>query len=138
GSANALTASDVNTIISRAAQQANITRGAIRQPLGSNARVSIAVVDTRGVVLGLFRQQDAPVFGFYVSVQKARTSVLFSSTAAAATLRSAGMGSYVDRALVDGLRLDGSVAYSERAIGFLHRPLFPDGINNTPPGPLST
>jgi uncharacterized protein GlcG (DUF336 family) len=138
GSASALTASDVNTIISRAAQQANITRGAIRQPLGSNARVSIAVVDTRGVVLGLFRQQDAPVFGFDVSVQKARTSVLFSSTAAAATLRSAGMGSYVDRALVDGLRLDGSVAYSERAIGFLHRPLFPDGINNTPPGPLST
>jgi uncharacterized protein GlcG (DUF336 family) len=138
GSANALTASDVNTIISRAAQQANITRAAIRQPLGSNARVSIAVVDTRGVVLGLFRQQDAPVFGFDVSVQKARTSVLFSSTAAAVTLRGAGMGSYVDRALVDGLRLDGSVAYSERAIGFLHRPFFPDGINNTPPGPLST
>jgi uncharacterized protein GlcG (DUF336 family) len=138
GSANALTASDVNTIISRAAQQANITRAAIRQPLGSNARVSIAVVDTRGVVLGVFRQQDAPVFGFDVSVQKARTAVLFSSTTAAATLRSAGMGSFVDRAAADGLRLDGSIAYSDRAVGFLHRPFFPDGINNTSPGPLST
>src|SRR5258706_9256606 len=35
---NALTASDVSTIISHAAQQGNITRAAIRQPLGSNAR----------------------------------------------------------------------------------------------------
>src|SRR5437764_1290464 len=35
--ANSLTAADVNTIISHAAQQANITRAAIRQPLGSNA-----------------------------------------------------------------------------------------------------
>src|SRR5712692_2258822 len=39
--ANSLTASDVNTIISHGAQQANITRAAIRQPLGSNARVTI-------------------------------------------------------------------------------------------------
>src|SRR5205823_9576033 len=38
--ANSLTAADVNTIISHAAQQANITRAAIRQPLGSNARVT--------------------------------------------------------------------------------------------------
>src|SRR5207237_4690537 len=56
---NSLTASDVNTIISQAAQQSNITRAAIRQPLGSNARVSIAVVDTQGKVLGLFRLSDA-------------------------------------------------------------------------------
>jgi len=26
---------------------------------------------------------------------------------------------------------------SDRAIGFLHRPFFPDGINNTLPGPFS-
>src|SRR6185503_6629048 len=69
--ANALTAAEVNTIISHAAQQANITRAAIRQPLGSNARVTIAVVDTDGVVLAVFRQQDAPVFGYDVAVQKA-------------------------------------------------------------------
>jgi hypothetical protein len=79
GGPNSLTAADVNTIISHAAQQANITRAAIRQPLGSNARVSIAVVDTQGRVLGLFRQQDAPVFGFDVSVQKARTAAFFSN-----------------------------------------------------------
>ena len=135
---NALTASDVNTIISRAAQQANITRAAIRQPLGSNARVTITVVDSAGVVLGVFRQQDAPVFGYDVAVQKARTAAFFSSSAAATSLRAAGFGSYVDRALADGLRFDGTVAFSDRATGFLHRPFFPDGINDTAAGPFST
>jgi uncharacterized protein GlcG (DUF336 family) len=136
-SPNSLTAADVNTIIAHAAQQANITRAAIRQPLGSNARVSIAVVDTNGVVLGLFRQSDAPVFGFDVSVQKARTSAFYSSAVAGGTLRAAGFGSYVDRAATDGLKLDGSVAFTDRAVGFLHRPFFPDGINNTNAGPFS-
>ncbi len=134
---NALTAADVQTIIAHAAQQANITRAAIRQPLGSNARVSIAVVDAAGNVLGVFRQQDAPVFGFDVSVQKARTAAFYSSPNAAALLRAAGLGSYVDRANADGLRLDGSVAFTDRAGGFLHRPFFPDGINNTDAGPFS-
>jgi uncharacterized protein GlcG (DUF336 family) len=138
GGANSLTAGDVNVIISHAAQQANITRAAIRQPLGSNARVSIAVVDTEGRVLGLFRQQDAPVFGFDVSVQKARTVAFYSSAGAANTLRTAGFGGYADRAAADGLMLNGSVAFSDRAVGFLHRPFFPDGINNTAAGPFST
>ncbi len=137
GGANSLTAADVDVIISHAAQQANITRAAIRQPLGSNARVSIAVVDLEGRVLGLFRQQDAPVFGFDVSVQKARSTVFFTRPDAATALRSAGFGSYVDRAAADGLPLNGNIAFSDRTIGFLHRPFFPDGINNTPAGPFS-
>jgi uncharacterized protein GlcG (DUF336 family) len=134
----ALTVDDVNRIISQAAQQANITRAAIRQPLGSSARVSIAVVDTTGRVLGIFRTADAPVFGFDVSVQKARAAAFFSKASAANELRNAGFGSYVDRAASDGVRLDGAVAFSDRAIGFLHRPFFPDGIDNTAPGPFST
>ncbi|MEP6635903.1 MAG: heme-binding protein [Acidobacteriota bacterium] len=135
---NALTVGDVQTIIAHAAQQANITRAAIRQPLGSNARVSIAVVDSVGNVLGIFRQQDAPVFGFDVSVQKARTAAFFSNAGASALLRGAGFGSFVDRAAADGLGLNGSIAFTDRAGGFLHRPFFPDGINNAPAGPFST
>jgi uncharacterized protein GlcG (DUF336 family) len=135
---NALTAADVQTIIAHAAQQANITRAAIRQPLGSNARVTIAVVDASGTVLGVFRQLDAPVFGFDVSVQKARTAAFFSNVGAAALLTGAGFGNFAARAAADGLRLDGSVAFSDRALGFLHRPFFPDGINNTAAGPFST
>jgi len=135
---NALTVPDVQTIITHAAQQANITRAAIRQPLGSNARVSIAVVDAAGTVLGVFRQLDAPVFGFDVAVQKARTAAFYSNASAGILLRGAGFSSYADRALADGLRLDGSVAFTDRAGGFLHRPFFPDGINNTAAGPFST
>jgi uncharacterized protein GlcG (DUF336 family) len=138
GGANSLTAAEVDLIISHAAQQANITRAAIRQPLGSNARVSIAVVDTQGRVLGLFRQEDAPVFGFDVSVQKARSAAFFSAANAATLLRGAGFGSYADRAAADGLNLDGAIAFSDRAVGFLHRPFFPDGIDNTAAGPFST
>ncbi len=134
----ALTASDVNLIISHAAQTANITRAAIRQPLGSNARVSIAVVDTEGNVLGIFRTADAPVFGFDVSVQKARSAVFFSRSDAATLLNGAGMSQYTSRAAADGVPLNGAIAYSDRGIGFLHRPLFPDGINNTQAGPFST
>jgi len=96
------------------------------------------VVDASGFVLGVFRQQDAPVFGFDVSVQKARTAAFYSNSSAGALLRAAGFGSYVDRAAADGLKLDGSVAFTDRAGGFLHRPFFPDGINNTAPGPFST
>src|SRR5882672_3876905 len=135
--ANSLTASDVNTIISHGAQQANITRAAIRQPLGSNARVTIAVVDANGVVLGVFRTSDAPVFGFDVSVQKARTAAFLSRANAGALLSGAGFGSYVNRAASDGVQLNGAIALSDRAIAFLHRPFFPDGINNTAPGPFS-
>jgi uncharacterized protein GlcG (DUF336 family) len=135
---NALTTAEVQTIMSHAAQQANITRAAIRQPLGSNARVTIAVVDAAGTVVGVFRQQDAPVFGFDVSVQKARTAAFFTRSDAGALLTAAGFSSYVNRAAGEGLQLNGSVAFSDRAIGFLHRPLFPDGINNTAAGPFST
>ncbi|HEX8458799.1 MAG TPA: heme-binding protein [Pyrinomonadaceae bacterium] len=138
GSPNALTASDVTTILTQAAIQADGTRAAIRQPLGSPARVSITVVDTEGRVLGIFRTFDAPVFGFDVSAQKARTATLFSRSNAGALLRGAGMGTYVDRAAADGVMLNGTVAFSDRAVGFLHRPFFPDGINGEPPGPFST
>jgi uncharacterized protein GlcG (DUF336 family) len=138
GSPNALTTSDVTTLISQAAIQADITRAAIRQPLGSPARVSITVVDSEGRVLGIFRTTDAPVFGFDVSAQKARTAALFSRVNAGSLLRGAGVGSYVDRAAADGINLNGSVAFSDRAVGFLHRPFYPDGINGEPPGPFST
>ena len=137
GSANALTAADVQRVVNQAAQQADITRAAIRQPLGSAARVTIAVVDVDGTVLGIFRTTDAPVFGFDVSVQKARTAAFFSNRNAAALLRTAGFGSYVDRAAADGIRLDGAVAFSDRAQGALSRPFYPDGLNPNPAGPFS-
>ena len=132
-----LTASDVEKIIIQAAQQAFITRAAIRQPQNSAAEVNISVVGVDGKVLGVFSTIDAPIFGFDVCVQKARTAAFFSSALAAGQLRGRGMGRYVDAANKDGVKLDGSVAFTDRAEGFLERPFFPDGINDTENGPFS-
>ncbi|MBK8465852.1 MAG: heme-binding protein [Chloracidobacterium sp.] len=141
---SALTVAEVDQILGAAAGVANITRAGIRQPIGSNARVNIAVVDTDGRVLGFFRQVDAPVFGFDVSVQKARSVNFMSRPDAAAKITGAGantngvvFASYVNRANADGIALNGTIAFSDRGFGFLHRPLFPDGINGTDAGPFS-
>lgn len=132
-----LTAAEVQTIITQALQQAYRTRAAIRQPQGSFAQVNITVVDDNGLVLGYFGTPDAPFFGFDVSAQKARTAAFFSSSQAGQDLAAAGMASFVNAARNDGLALDGSVAFSNRGLGFLHRPFFPDGIDGTAPGPFS-
>jgi uncharacterized protein GlcG (DUF336 family) len=138
-----LTATEVSKILGRGARQADRTRAAIRRPLGDRARVNITVVDRGGNVLGIFRTQDAPTFGFDVSAQKARTALSFSSAGAGAALRAADAppvtvtAPFVHAAARDGLRLDGSVAFSDRAQGFLSRPFFPDGIDATVHGPFS-
>jgi uncharacterized protein GlcG (DUF336 family) len=139
-SGSALTAAEVERIITQAAAQAFITRAAIRQPIGSPAEVNIAVVDLDGTVLGIFSTPDAPIFGFDVCVQKARTAAFFSKPGAADDLRRAEGGKfarYVQAAARDGIKLDGSIAFSNRGIGFLSRPFFPDGIDGTEHGPFS-
>jgi uncharacterized protein GlcG (DUF336 family) len=128
-----LTAADVNTILTQAAQQTMRTRGAIRQPLGSFAHVSIAVIDLSGDVLGFFQNADAPRFGIDVSAQKGRTALFFSSPDAGTVLGRLGLGRY----LRDGVPLDGSVAISSRAVGFMAQPFFPPGIPETTEGPFS-
>ena len=129
-----LTADDVARILAQGAQQSVVTRAAIRQPLGSNARVSIAVVDLDGSLLGFFQNEDAPNFGRDVAVQKARTSAFFSSPLAGALLRAAGFATYLQES---GVPLDGSIGYSSRGVGFLAQPFFPPGIAGTDPGPFS-
>ncbi|MFK7858367.1 MAG: heme-binding protein [Granulosicoccus sp.] len=79
-----LSATDVTSILTNALAIANRARAQIRRPLGTPARVTISVVDTRGEVLGVIRGRDAPVFGADVSLQKARTAAFFSSPDAAA------------------------------------------------------
>jgi uncharacterized protein GlcG (DUF336 family) len=129
----ALTAAEVTRILTQAAQQTSATRAAIRQPLGSSARVSMAVVDLDGSVLGFFQNDGAPNFGIDVAVQKARTANFFSGAGAADDLRRAGLAAY----LQGNVPLDGSVAFTSRAVGFLAQPYFPPGISGTDPGPFS-
>jgi uncharacterized protein GlcG (DUF336 family) len=139
-----LTAPEVQTILTQGIQTAYSLRAAIREPQESFVQVNVFVVDVDGSVLGYLGTPDAPVFGFDVSAQKARAAAFFSGRNAGSDLRTARttttvpLGSFVDRAQQDGIAFDGSIAFSNRAVGFIHRPFFPDGIDGTPPGPLST
>jgi uncharacterized protein GlcG (DUF336 family) len=120
-------------------------------------------VDVNGNLLGSFRTLDAPVFGYDVSVQKARTAAFFSRPDAGAQLTAldgelatvldvlddaftAGeqlinsltpYDTHVDAAAAFGVDLDGSVAVADRTGGFLSRPNLPDGIRGAGPGPFS-
>lgn len=87
--ANALTATEVQTLEQQALTIANRARAQIRNPLGSQARVTVSVVDTNGVVLAVARTRDAPVFGTDVSLQKARTAMFNSGAYAANDLQTA-------------------------------------------------
>ena len=115
GGASRLTAEEVTQIITKAAQRANITRAGIRLPLGTSAKVFIAVVNNPDkdleapAVLGTFRVGDATMFSWDVAVQKARTAVFFSNS---------------------------QLAMSTRAVGFLAQSNFPPGIDVMPFGPL--
>ncbi|XOV78035.1 MAG: heme-binding protein [Aestuariibacter sp.] len=97
--ANRLTAEEVQSILNQALQVANDSRAQIRQPEGSQARVTVSIVDTEGTILGMARTRDAPVFGADVSLQKARTATFFSKTgeslAPAAQLRALATTKYV-------------------------------------------
>jgi uncharacterized protein GlcG (DUF336 family) len=77
---NRLTQQDVQTIINEALGVANQSRAQIRVPVGTQARVTVTVVDTNGTILGMARSRDGPVFGADVSLQKARTATFFSGT----------------------------------------------------------
>lgn len=150
-SAGGMTQAEVTQLLQSALGVTAQTRAQIRRPLGLTAQVSITVVDTGGNVLGFARTTDAPLFGADVALQKARTANFFSSASAATTLAGLPDASYVSGGTssianyVGAARsffgmptlLDGSVAFSARAIGNIHRPTYPDGIAGTPAGPFS-
>jgi uncharacterized protein GlcG (DUF336 family) len=121
GPLGGLSANDVETVLNNAEATANTTRAAIRLPIGSRARMVIAVADLDGTIIGLRRMTDATVFSIDVAVSKARNMVYFNSSArTAADLNQVPMGT----------------AVTNRTIGFGAQPLFPPGINGTSPGPF--
>jgi uncharacterized protein GlcG (DUF336 family) len=107
-----LSMADVDGIVQRAVAAAKKTRGGIRLPLNSYARMVISVADTEGNILALYRMPDATVFSIDVAVAKARNVVWFST---------------------DATDLDGvpsGTAVTNRTIGFGAQPLFPPGIDS--------
>lgn len=159
GDAN-LSSSEVRQVLLSALDVANRARAQIRRPTGSSMRATISVVGLDGSILGLVRTRDAPVFGTDVSLQKARTALLFSAPGTAAALAALPPAGYLvpDSAAPAELRriafadyvtdlrqfldqptaLDnGAIAFANRTVGNLARPFFPDGVAGTRHGPLS-
>lgn len=152
----AFSAEEVRQLLASAIGVANRARAQIRRPVGTPARVTVSIVDSRGAILGMLRTRDGPMFGADVSLQKARTAVLFSSPDAADFLRgistpaqylnpdlspaaTVDIGDYVDAAqlFIGPQALTDGTAFSDRAGGNLSRPFYPDGIIGNPNGPFS-
>jgi uncharacterized protein GlcG (DUF336 family) len=105
-----LTAAEVDGIVQRAIATAKRTRAAIRLPLDRYARMVIAVGDTDGKLLALYRMPDATVFSVDVAVAKSRNVTYFSEY---------------------GLPgMSGGVAVTNRTIAFGSQPFFPSGIDS--------
>lgn len=116
-----LQASEVEHIVNQAIDVASRTRAAIRLPLGSRARMVMAVADLRGAILGLFRMPDATVFSIDVAAAKARNMVFFNGR---------------DRLPEDLPGVPLGTAVTNRTISFGAQPLYPAGIDGTAPGPF--
>jgi uncharacterized protein GlcG (DUF336 family) len=115
-----LSAAEVRQIIDRAIETAGQTRAVIRLPIGSRARMVIAVADLDGTVLGLNRMPDATFFSIDVAVAKARNMVYFNSAAGAADVPGIPQGT----------------ALTNRTLGFGAQPFFPPGIDGSDRGPF--
>src|SRR5258708_24941842 len=121
GPLGGLSAADVKQILDNAEATANTTRAAIRLPLGSKARMVIAVADLDGTIIGLRRMQDSTVFSIDVAASKARNMVYFNSAVrTAADLNGVPMGT----------------AVTNRTISFGAQPLYPPGIHGSTAGPF--
>ncbi len=151
---SALSAAEVTTLLQNGLTVANATRAQIRKPLDSAAQVTISVVDQAGVILGIARTTDAPMFGTDVSLQKARTASFFSflstrTNNARGNLSTLNLlGDYISSSTdsrhadvffpsLGNTSFNSNIAFSARAIGNIHRPYFPDGIESKSRGPLS-
>ena len=149
-----LSAAEVTTLLQNGLTVANVTRAQIRKPLDSAAQVTISVVDQAGVILGIARTTDAPMFGTDVSLQKARTASFFSHLStrtnnARGNLSTLNLlGDYISSSTdsrhadvffpsLGNTSFNSNIAFSARAIGNIHRPYFPDGIESKSRGPLS-
>jgi uncharacterized protein GlcG (DUF336 family) len=115
-----LTQADVAAIVDQAVSTANLTRAVIRLPSGSRTRMTIAVSDLDGTILGLHRMPDATVFSIDVAVAKARNVIYFSGSASPSPLSN----------------VPGGTAVTNRTIGFGAQPFFPPGIDGSSAGPF--
>ena len=132
-----LTAAEVERIIDNGIKEADLTRAAIRLNIangfrpGARTKMVLAVSDSKGDVLGLYRMPDATIFSVDVAVAKSRNTAYYASDALEA----------VDRIDFnnDGVSdIPAGTALTNRTFRFLALPRFPSGsVEGTPPGDFS-
>ena len=119
-----ITKADVEFIVANSIAQSNLTRAAIRLPLGSRAKFVFAVTDRMGNVVGLYREPDATVFSIDVAVAKARNVMYYADPSQLQP--------------IDQLAgVPAGTAFTNRTFRYLGLPRFPEGIDGAPPGPFS-
>ena len=144
----AMTAAEVQGLMTSTLNIAYQTRAAIRIPTTDFAQITVSIVDLDGNILAMARTPDAPIFGADVSLQKARSAVFFSRTDAAAKINniqaaaSTIPGTFADyiarsQSLIKPDIFADGIAWSLVGIGDISRPLYPDGIDGNGPGSLS-
>jgi hypothetical protein len=131
------TAEEVERIINNGISEANLTRAANRLDVsngfrpGARTKMVLAVSDSAGEVLGLYRMHDATIFSVDVAVAKPRNT-----------------GYYASNAIVDADRIDQDnngtadvpvgTALTNRTFRFLALSRYPSGSpEGTPPGDIS-
>ena len=136
-------AADVEKVIKDGIAQAEITRAAIRLNVlaapdklslfrpGARTKMVLAVSDSKGDVLGLYRMKDATVFSIDVAVAKSRNTGYYASD----RLVSADAVDANNDAIADVAR---NTAFTNRTFRFLAAPRFPTGAeSDAPPGDFS-
>jgi len=116
-----LTLAQVQQIVTNAVATGNLTRAAIRLPVGARARFVIAVADLDGSLLALYRMPDATLFSVDVAVAKSRDVIYYSGTPNPADLPGGPPA---------------GTAITNRTLDFAAQPLYPEGIDGTQPGPF--
>jgi uncharacterized protein GlcG (DUF336 family) len=116
-----LNQSEATQILDAAENTANQTRASIRLPLGSRARMVIALSDLDGNIIALRRMPDATVFSIDVAATKARNMVYFNGT---------------QRSDADLSQVPVGTAVTNRTISFGAQPFFPPGIDDSNAGPF--
>ncbi|HUR56049.1 MAG TPA: heme-binding protein, partial [Gemmataceae bacterium] len=119
-----ITRAEVERIILAAMEQANLTRAAIRLPLGSRAKFVFAVADRNGDIVGLYRMPDATVFSIDVAIAKARSVAYYAD---------ASQLQPIDQ--IPGV--PAGTAFTNRTFRYVGEPRFPEGIDGATPGPFS-
>jgi len=137
-----LTAVDVKQMIDAGVNQANATRAAIRLKAdfrpGATTRMVLAVADTHGNVLGLYRMPDATIFSIDVAVAKARNTAYYADAGAlmdADRVDFNGDGNFGPVSTAFGQPGDTllpGTALTNRTFRFLAGPRFPTGVELPP------